>query len=290
MNIEHIHYFIKASEFQNMTKTSLFLNKSQSTVSKGIKTLELQLGYPLFVRSGKELLLSEQGEKILPIAKELWKTMKGLRKADQKQGLKIGLTSFTLLDPFFTKYIEEKEPKGIRVLLESEDVLLAKMAEDETIIGIFKGQAEWFPQELEQIYLGSSQMNIYVTKALGELYGSNGVIKALEKLPLLSFDDKSWYHKIHLAPFLAKHPLLIRYQTSNPLQIKKFLKNGEAGILLTTLEKQIGEKLGLTSYKLATAQQEKTDFYLLHRCKDEKHRRMIQEYSHFIQNLFSVYQ
>lgn len=56
-----LRYFIETVRLQSFTAAAQSLGVSQSTVSKMIKNLELELGEPVIVRSAKPLLLSDIG-------------------------------------------------------------------------------------------------------------------------------------------------------------------------------------------------------------------------------------
>ncbi|MFA9457856.1 LysR family transcriptional regulator [Halalkalibacter sp. AB-rgal2] len=62
MEIKQLITFIDASESLNFTKTAKKLNFAQSSVTAQIKTLEKELGSPLFERLGKRIILTEAGE------------------------------------------------------------------------------------------------------------------------------------------------------------------------------------------------------------------------------------
>lgn len=62
MELSQLRYFKKVAELQHMTKAANELLISQPSLSKIIKTLEEELGYELFTRSGKYILLNDNGK------------------------------------------------------------------------------------------------------------------------------------------------------------------------------------------------------------------------------------
>ena len=64
INLELYRIFLTVAEEANITKASNLLNISQPAVTKHIKSLEEQLGNPLFIRTKKGVKLNEFGEKI----------------------------------------------------------------------------------------------------------------------------------------------------------------------------------------------------------------------------------
>lgn len=65
MNIAQIRYFVTAAQVQNLSKAAELLHLSQPALSKSISKLEEELGTPLFIRSGKRIVLNEQGKRFL---------------------------------------------------------------------------------------------------------------------------------------------------------------------------------------------------------------------------------
>lgn len=61
--LKSIYAFVAVAETGSMTKASDVLNVSHSAVSQAIKSLESQLGCPLFQRVGRQVLLNAQGKK-----------------------------------------------------------------------------------------------------------------------------------------------------------------------------------------------------------------------------------
>ena len=66
MEMSQIKYVLASAETLNFTKAAVNCNVSQPALTKAIKTLEAQLGAPLFHREGKRILLSDFGRSMLP--------------------------------------------------------------------------------------------------------------------------------------------------------------------------------------------------------------------------------
>lgn len=65
MEIKHIEYFLAVARYGSFTKAAQNLYVTQPTISKMIKNLEDELGVALFVRTGKEIELTDAGRAIL---------------------------------------------------------------------------------------------------------------------------------------------------------------------------------------------------------------------------------
>ena len=68
MEIRNIATFVKIVEYNNFTKAAESLGYSQSAVTAQIKSLEKELGIPLFDRIGRGIVLTEEGKTFLPYA------------------------------------------------------------------------------------------------------------------------------------------------------------------------------------------------------------------------------
>ena len=71
MDLASLRYFKAVAETQNMSKAAKSLFVSQSALSKSIRALEDELGGPLFLRTGKSLVLNEGGKILLRYATEI---------------------------------------------------------------------------------------------------------------------------------------------------------------------------------------------------------------------------
>ncbi|MEJ1939295.1 LysR family transcriptional regulator, partial [Nostoc sp. NIES-2111] len=84
LNYHHLRYFWAIAVEGTLTGAAQRLNVSQSALSTQLRTLEEQLGHPLFERVGKRLVLTEAGrialdhaQSIFRIGDELLATLRG---------------------------------------------------------------------------------------------------------------------------------------------------------------------------------------------------------------------
>lgn len=69
-SLNHLHAFAVAARHLNMTRAADELCVTQAAVSHQIKALEAQIGKPLFLRTARGLLLSDDGERIAPAVQQ----------------------------------------------------------------------------------------------------------------------------------------------------------------------------------------------------------------------------
>lgn len=81
MNLEWYYTFLKVAKLENYRKSASELFVTQTTVFNHIKNLEYTLNIKLFEQNGRNIQLSDDGKKFLPIAMETIQTYeKGLSK------------------------------------------------------------------------------------------------------------------------------------------------------------------------------------------------------------------
>jgi DNA-binding transcriptional LysR family regulator len=71
INLAELRVFVAAAEENNFSRAAERLDLSQSAVSQNIQSLERAYGVELFVRRGRSVELSEAGQTILPMAREV---------------------------------------------------------------------------------------------------------------------------------------------------------------------------------------------------------------------------
>jgi DNA-binding transcriptional LysR family regulator len=71
LNISELRVFVTAAEEMNFSHAAQRLQLSQSAVSQNIQSIEKEYGVELFIRHGRSVQLSEVGQTILPLAREV---------------------------------------------------------------------------------------------------------------------------------------------------------------------------------------------------------------------------
>ena len=66
MNLQQLKYFKTIAEYEHYTKASEALSVHQSSLSHAVQSLERELGADLFVRTGRNVALSQYGKMFLP--------------------------------------------------------------------------------------------------------------------------------------------------------------------------------------------------------------------------------
>jgi len=71
LDTHQLNIFVIAAELENFTEAAHHLNLTQPSVSAQVQSLERRLGVQLFHRSGRHISLTEAGQALLPLAREM---------------------------------------------------------------------------------------------------------------------------------------------------------------------------------------------------------------------------
>lgn len=80
INWNQIYYFYEIARKQSLKKAAKVLNVSSATLSEHVKKLEKTMGFDLFHRNHKGLILTKEGENLFDYAKDMFET--GLKMVD----------------------------------------------------------------------------------------------------------------------------------------------------------------------------------------------------------------
>ena len=143
MEMSQIRYALAAAKTLNFTKAAAECNVSQPALTKAVKTLEADLGAPLFHREGKRILLSEFGRSMVPHLQhiideaEVTRTLADNFRLLNKVPVRIGVMStvgHVRLSRFLATFQQEFE--GVEVAVTEASVADLKTALDEGEIDI----------------------------------------------------------------------------------------------------------------------------------------------------------
>lgn len=71
LDLELLRSFVSVVDARGFTRAGERVHRTQSTVSQQIRRLEVDVGQPLLIRSGKDVSLTEAGERLLSYARRL---------------------------------------------------------------------------------------------------------------------------------------------------------------------------------------------------------------------------
>lgn len=71
MELRHLRYFVAVAEEENVSRAALKLHVSQPGISRQVRDLENEIGFPLFERTGKSVRLSVAGKIFFAEARDI---------------------------------------------------------------------------------------------------------------------------------------------------------------------------------------------------------------------------
>lgn len=133
MDLDSLKTFLVLAETKNFRNTADILFLAQSTVTSRIKSLELELGKPLFIRTNKSVTLTASGQAFIAFAHSICETAEhGIQTLNNTQNYKDSLTFVApissydnpLLFDFLHRFIADNPQISFRFLRSySEDIL-----------------------------------------------------------------------------------------------------------------------------------------------------------------------
>jgi len=116
MDLDSLNIFLNIAETRNMTVSSKQLFKSQPNISRQMKQLEGELGFPLFIRNRgvRSIELTQQGEEFLLYAKRIRTIMQEAgHLADSKQYYYLNVAALYsintyVLDPVYRNILQSR--------------------------------------------------------------------------------------------------------------------------------------------------------------------------------------
>ncbi len=81
MNLLHLEYFYTVAKEQGFTKASKVLRIQQPAISRMVKQLEDNFGFPLFERVGRQVRLTSQGEEVFAKCRRIFEEVDGLKSS-----------------------------------------------------------------------------------------------------------------------------------------------------------------------------------------------------------------
>ena len=142
MELRHLRYFIAVAETENVSRAALKLHLSQPGLSRQVRDLEEELGFPLFERGAKSLRLTDAGRVFLTESRAV------LRRADEAvtaaRAVADGLSSELHVGYAPTPTVRILPPalRAFQARLPAVRVLLHDLASEELIAGVREGKLQ----------------------------------------------------------------------------------------------------------------------------------------------------
>ena len=160
MDIKKYELFIDVAETGNFTKSAERIGYTQSGVSHLLKSLENEVGFPLFIRSKKGVTLTQSGENLLPLVRELLASNEKIEQTiEEIKGYEIGkiyIGTFTSVSiswlPQIIYEFEKKYPSITISIKEGGTDEIEQWIDDHTIDIGFLSERHTKPMDFLPLY------------------------------------------------------------------------------------------------------------------------------------------
>ena len=191
MEFKHLEVFVKLVEMVSFSLAAEELHISQPTVSLHIKQLEEELNTPLFIRSTRELKITEEGSSLYQEAKDLLRQRENLigrfRNPHQKV-LRIGASTIPagyIIPAILTAFQQAHSDILIQVEEQNSSETIKRVSSRKVDAGIVGMKTEDENCEFKAIYNDEFVFITPNTPYYRELQQSNASLKQLAKEPLI---------------------------------------------------------------------------------------------------------
>lgn len=161
LNLDALKVFLTVAEHGSFSEAGRRLHLTQPAVSQTIQGLEKQLGIQLFLRQGRAVQLSEAGQVLVPMARELLanaqrveQTMLSLH-GEVVGEMSIGCSTASgkyLLPGLIARFRRQYPQVRINVLVSSRDSVLNKLFSGEVALGVSSKKIEHCDLEYQDFY------------------------------------------------------------------------------------------------------------------------------------------
>jgi DNA-binding transcriptional LysR family regulator len=161
LNLDALKVFLAAAEHGSFSEAGRQLHLSQPAVSQIIQGLERQLGAQLFVRQGRTAQLTEGGQMLVPMARELLNSAQRVEQTMLSiQGEVIGEMSIGcstasgkyLLPGLIARFRRQYPQVRLNVLVTSRESVINKLLNGEVALGVSSKQIEHTDLEYQDFF------------------------------------------------------------------------------------------------------------------------------------------
>lgn len=166
LNVHQLNVFITAAESLNFTQTAKKLHLTQSSVSQHIKSLETQLGINLFKRCGRSLEITEAGNILLPLAREIVEG--SIRATEQMELLKQEIHGHLVIgcNTAPGKYMLPTMLAAFHKLFPLVRITCEVLPQAQTLAKLEEGEIHFALTNLKDEYDISSEFQLYMRESI----------------------------------------------------------------------------------------------------------------------------
>ncbi len=250
MTNDQLKVFLKVAEYQSFTQAGEALFLTQPAVSLQVKSLEKDLKVALFERTGKKILLTEAGRKLLPLARSIIHQMEEAREAVRPleaapQGhLRLG-ASMTIgtyqLPPILARFLREQPRITASLAVANTHTILHDIKSSEIDLGLIEGEpTRTQGLSLDRKFLDHDRL-VLIDSVRSPLLPEGGPVSLdrLRKVPFIGREPGSGTRQIIERELLEKDLSPDAFETvmtvDNPEAIKELVALGVGVAFISSL-------------------------------------------------------
>ncbi len=161
LNLDSLRVFLTVAEYGSFSEAGRQMHLTQPAVSQSIQGLEKQLGIQLFSRQGRTVQLTEAGQVLVSMAREL---LAAAQRVEQTMfslhgeivgEMSIGCSTASgkyLLPGLIARFRHEFPQARINVLVTSRDSVIHKLLSGEVALGVSSKMIEHYDLEYQDFY------------------------------------------------------------------------------------------------------------------------------------------
>ncbi len=239
VELTRLRIFVQCAESLNFTQTARELHISQPTISHHIKSLEREIGMPLFARIGGGLQLTEAGRALLPWARKLLREAVQLEEMiasmqdDIVGHLRIACSTTTgkYILPQFAARFHERHPRvHVSIMRCTAEHVVPKLMQDEANLGVVSYDVCGGDLECQEFFVD----HIVLIVPPGHPWVAREAIEVSELIgqPIIVREPTSGTRRVMLAE-LGQHDIALD-------DLDVFLEVGNAEAIVKTVEAGYG--------------------------------------------------
>lgn len=161
LNLDSLRVFLTVAEHGSFSEAGRRLHLTQPAISQSVQGLEKQLGIQLFTRQGRAVQLTEAGQVLVPMARELLtltqrveQTMLSLH-GEVVGEMVVGCSTASgkyLLPGLIARFRHEYPQARINVLVTSRDSVIHKLLSGEAALGVSSKMIEHYDLEYQDFF------------------------------------------------------------------------------------------------------------------------------------------
>lgn len=192
LETKQLQYFVVSADCGSFREAAKILYTTQSNVSKAIAGLESQVGYPLFLRDRKGIVVTSKGKIFYQQARSLLEQLQNLEDESEEHSLemvRISTNPSSWFAEYFSEFYEAHKEEQIRYNIHTDTTLnivqrMRKMEDEIGFVYVMPDDVLRFEYELKKYQLEFEVLS----ETFGMLYFSpeNRIQKEKPDLRLLS--------------------------------------------------------------------------------------------------------